>query len=85
MPMLSFFRRLMVDDKAATAIEYTLIASLIAVAAIPPERPAGNIVASTAGRVRHPVHLFRLIRVFRLFPGLRPPQRPAKLPLSYTI
>jgi pilus assembly protein Flp/PilA len=32
--MLSFFRRLMADDKAATAIEYTLIASLIAVAAI---------------------------------------------------
>jgi len=33
-PMLSFFRRLLADDKAATAIEYTLIASLIAVAAI---------------------------------------------------
>jgi len=32
--MLSLFRRLMADDKAATAIEYTLIASLIAVAAI---------------------------------------------------
>jgi len=31
--MLSFFRRLMADDKAATKIEYTLIASLIAVAA----------------------------------------------------
>jgi pilus assembly protein Flp/PilA len=31
--MLSLFRRLMADDKAATAIEYTLIASLIAVAA----------------------------------------------------
>ena len=33
-PMLSFFRRLMADDKAATTIEYTLIASLIGVAAI---------------------------------------------------
>jgi len=32
--MLSLFRRLMTDDKAATAIEYTLIASLIAIAAI---------------------------------------------------
>ena len=32
--MLSFFRRLLTDDKAATAIEYALIASLIAVAAI---------------------------------------------------
>jgi len=32
--MLSFFRRLLTDDKAATAIEYTLIASLIAVAAV---------------------------------------------------
>ena len=32
--MLSIFRRVMKYDKAATAIEYTLIASLIAVAAI---------------------------------------------------
>jgi pilus assembly protein Flp/PilA len=32
--MLSFFRRLLTDDKAATAIEYTLIASLIAIAAV---------------------------------------------------
>ena len=32
--MLSIFRRLMSNDKGATAIEYTLIASLIAVAAI---------------------------------------------------
>ncbi len=33
-PMLSIFRRLMKSEKGATAIEYTLIASLIAVAAI---------------------------------------------------
>ena len=33
-PMLSIFRRLMKNEKGATAIEYTLIASLIAVAAI---------------------------------------------------
>ncbi len=32
--MLSMFRRLMKSEKGATAIEYTLIASLIAVAAI---------------------------------------------------
>ena len=32
--MLSIFRRLMKSEKGATAIEYTLIASLIAVAAI---------------------------------------------------
>ena len=32
--MLSILRRLLTDDTAATAIEYALIASLIAVAAI---------------------------------------------------
>jgi len=32
--MLSIFRNLMKNDQGATAIEYTLIASLIAVAAI---------------------------------------------------
>jgi pilus assembly protein Flp/PilA len=32
--MLSIFRRLMKSENGATAIEYTLIASLIAVAAI---------------------------------------------------
>jgi pilus assembly protein Flp/PilA len=32
--MLSIFRRLMKSEKGATAIEYALIASLIAVAAI---------------------------------------------------
>jgi pilus assembly protein Flp/PilA len=32
--MLSIFRKLMMNDRGATAIEYTLIASLIAVAAI---------------------------------------------------
>ena len=32
--MLSIFRRLMKNDKGATAIEYALIASLIAVAAV---------------------------------------------------
>ncbi len=32
--MLSIFRRLMKNDQGATAVEYTLITSLIAVAAI---------------------------------------------------
>ena len=32
--MLSIFRKLMKNDRGATAIEYTLIASLIALAAI---------------------------------------------------
>jgi pilus assembly protein Flp/PilA len=32
--MLSIFRRLMKSEQGATAIEYTLIASLIAVAAV---------------------------------------------------
>jgi pilus assembly protein Flp/PilA len=32
--MLSFLRRILKNDRGATAIEYTLIASLIAVAAI---------------------------------------------------
>ncbi len=32
--MLSIFRRLMKNDRGATAIEYALIASLIAIAAI---------------------------------------------------
>lgn len=33
-PMLSVFRRLMRNDRGVTAIEYTLIAALISVAAI---------------------------------------------------
>ncbi len=40
--MLSIFRRLLQNDKGATAIEYTLIASLIAVAAIAAMQAAGN-------------------------------------------
>jgi len=33
-PMMSFLRRILKNDRGATAIEYTLIASLIAVAAV---------------------------------------------------
>jgi pilus assembly protein Flp/PilA len=42
--MLSIFRRLMKCAEGATAIEYTLIASLIAVAAIASMRTVGNKV-----------------------------------------
>ena len=43
--MLSIFRRLMRDEQGATAIEYTLIASLIAVAAIASMRTVGGKVS----------------------------------------
>ena len=42
--MLSIFRSLMKNDRGATAIEYTLIASLIAVAAIAAMGTVGNKV-----------------------------------------
>jgi pilus assembly protein Flp/PilA len=42
--MLSIFRNVMKSDRGATAIEYTLIASLIAVAAIVAMRSVGGSV-----------------------------------------
>jgi pilus assembly protein Flp/PilA len=45
--MLSIFRRLMKNDSGATAIEYTLIASLIAVAAITAMRAVGTGLNNT--------------------------------------
>ena len=42
--MLSIFRRLMKSENGATAIEYTLIASLIAVAAIVAMQAVGGKV-----------------------------------------
>ncbi len=45
--MLSIFRRLMKNEKGATAIEYTLIASLIAVAAITAMTTVGGKVTNT--------------------------------------
>ena len=44
--MLSVFRGLMKNDQGATAIEYTLIASLIAVAAITAMRTVGGNVTT---------------------------------------
>jgi pilus assembly protein Flp/PilA len=49
--MLSFFRRLMKNNNGATAIEYTLIASLIAVAAIASMRTVGSKVSNVLGNV----------------------------------
>ena len=45
--MLSIFRRLMKSEKGATAIEYTLIASLIAVAAVTVMKAVGTGVKNS--------------------------------------
>jgi pilus assembly protein Flp/PilA len=49
--MLSIFRRLMKNAQGATAIEYTLIASLIAVAAIASMRTVGGKVSNVLSNV----------------------------------
>jgi len=49
--MLSIFRRLMNNDQGATAIEYTLIASLIAVAAITAMGKVGGKVSNVLNNV----------------------------------
>jgi pilus assembly protein Flp/PilA len=49
--MLSFFRHLMRNDHGATAIEYTLIASLIAVGAIVAMRSVGGKVTNVLSNV----------------------------------
>jgi len=49
--MLSIFRRLAKNQKGATAIEYTLIASLIAVAAIASMRTVGGKVTNVLSNV----------------------------------
>jgi pilus assembly protein Flp/PilA len=49
--MLSIFRRLMKSEKGATAIEYTLIASLIAVAAIAAMTTVGTKVNGVLSNV----------------------------------
>jgi pilus assembly protein Flp/PilA len=50
-PMLSIFRRLMKNEHGATAIEYTLIASLIAVAAIVAMKHVGSGMLNTLNNV----------------------------------
>ena len=49
--MLSIFRHLMKSEKGATAIEYTLIASLIAVAAIAAMGTVGTKVKDVLNNV----------------------------------
>ena len=49
--MLSIFRHLMKNEQGATAIEYTLIASLIAVAAITAMRTVGGKVTNVLTNV----------------------------------
>jgi pilus assembly protein Flp/PilA len=49
--MLSLFRHFMKNDSGATAIEYTLIASLIAVAAITAMRTVGGKVTNVLNNV----------------------------------
>jgi pilus assembly protein Flp/PilA len=49
--MLSIFRSLMKNDRGATAIEYTLIASLIAVAAIAAMGAVGGKIQGVLGNV----------------------------------
>lgn len=49
--MLSIFRRIAKSDRGATAIEYTLIASLIAVAAIVAMRTVGTKVNGVLSNV----------------------------------
>ena len=49
--MLSIFRRLMKNENGATAIEYTLIASLIAVAAITAMKTVGGRINNTLNAV----------------------------------
>ena len=49
--MLSILRKLMKDDNGATAIEYTLIAALISVAAITRMSSIGGKVSNVLGNV----------------------------------
>jgi pilus assembly protein Flp/PilA len=49
--MLSIFRRLIRNTSGATAVEYTLIASLIAVAAIASMRTVGGKISNVLGNV----------------------------------
>jgi pilus assembly protein Flp/PilA len=49
--MLSIFRNVMKNDHGATAIEYTLIAALISVAAIAAMRTVGGKVSNVLSNV----------------------------------
>ena len=49
---MTFIRKFVKNNKAATAIEYGLIAALIAVAAITAMRSLGTTVSSTFNKVQ---------------------------------
>ena len=49
--MLSTFRKLMKNDRGATAIEYTLIASLVAVASIVAMNKVGGKISNVLTNV----------------------------------
>ena len=51
--MLSIFRHLMKSEHGATAIEYTLISALIAVAAIVAMRSVGGKIQNVLSNVSH--------------------------------
>lgn len=48
---MAFFRKMLKNEKGATAIEYGLIAALIAVAAISAMSTLGNTLANTFNNV----------------------------------
>ena len=54
--MLSIFRRLTKNEQGATAIEYTLIASLIAVAAIASMSTVGTKINGVLSNVASTMH-----------------------------
>ena len=54
--MLSIFRRIMKNEQGATAIEYTLIASLIAVASIAAMRTFGNTLGNTLNTIGNTIN-----------------------------
>ena len=64
--MLSIFRRLMKNEKGATAIEYTLIASLIAVAAIAAMGSVGTKVNGVLSNVASTMNVSEPQRVREL-------------------
>jgi len=54
--MLSFLRRILKNNRGATAIEYTLIASLIAVAAITAMGTVGGKVTNVLSNAASSMH-----------------------------
>ncbi len=70
--MLSTFRKLMKNDRGATAIEYTLIASLIAVAAITAMNTVGGKVTTLSVGHGHDTLCLDAERFQAVFDALTP-------------